>query len=497
MLYYIIYRSIIHEHSSNTNKLEIAAMKSRLLKPSVKTITIKTLLTVIMLAALIMTIVIGFSFRTLSHKIVEGQALTISELVKAGLTSHMKAGIMDKRNYFLEEIRSLNEINSMSIIRSKEVNDQFGSGSHLEGDMDPVAAGVFKSGEPDFVLNEYSLHPNIRAVIPFNASSKGALSCLSCHEVAEGTVLGVVDIEIDLAEYRNIALLVMIGIGVISTIFIILIVGNIFKTVQIYVKDPLESLVNKAREAYTVQKPVSEDDFESMEFQNVAKEINLFNEDIIKTQKLLEEKNQELANLNDEIEETLKETVFAMGVIEEVRSKETKNHTKRVTEYCRLFADKLGFSEEEKNIISAAAPLHDIGKIGISDYILLKSGKLTDDEQEIMKDHTKIGYSMLVHSQRDILKAAAVIAYQHHEKWDGTGYPQGLKGNKIHIYARIAAMADVFDALSTKRTYKEAWPLEAIISNFKEMKGSHFDPELVDIFLANIDDFIEIQDRYY
>ena len=392
-----------------------------MLKPSIKTITVKNLLTAILIAAFIMTVIIGFSFRSLSNTIVKNQALAVSELVKAGLTSHMKAGIMDKREYFLKEIKSLHKIKKIEIIRSQEVNNQFGEGVELEQNMDSVSEKVFQSKKPFFIIDEYKRIPLIRALIPYIASKKGRLNCLSCHNVQEGTVLGVVRIEMDISQYRNIAAAILLIIIITSTILVILIIVNTFKTVGRYVKEPLEHLIGEADEAYKSHIPLDDSKFESLEFQNVAKEINLFNSDIIKTQKMLEEKNLELIMLNNEIEDTLRETVFTMGVIEEKRSKETKNHTKRVTEYCKLIASKLGLPEKEVDLIGAAAPLHDIGKIGISDYILLKSEKLKDKEFEVMKGHAKLGEDMLIHSTRDILKAAAIIASQHHERWDEIG----------------------------------------------------------------------------
>ena len=466
------------------------------MKPSVKTITVRTLLSVILVAGFIMTIIIGLGFRDLSHKIVKDQAVSAAELLKAGLTSHMKSETMDKRDYFLAEINSLENINSIKIIRSKEINNQFGTGRKLEEDMDTFSRSVFISKRPAFKLNEFGMTPHIRAVVPLIASKEGNGGCIKCHKVKEGTVLGAVDIEMDLTKYRNVALTVLTIIAGLSLLFVGLIIFNTFRTVQQHVTDPLESLINKAKEAYMDRKPVKEEDFKSQEFENVAKEINLFNADIVKNHILLEEKNEELMSLNDEIEETLRETVFAMGVIEEKRSKETNNHTRRVTEYCKLLATKLDLPEREIALITAAAPLHDIGKIGISDYILLKSSELTDEEFEIMKSHTKLGYSMLIHSKRAILQAAAIVSSQHHEKWDGTGYPERLKGEEIHIFGRIAAIADVFDALSTKRPYKEAWPIEKTMAHFKENKAKYFDPALVDILFDNIDDFKNISKQY-
>ncbi len=465
-------------------------------KPSIKTITVKNLITFLLIAALILLVIVGLSFRSLSQMIIENKALALSEIIKAGLTSHMKARIMDKRDYFLNEIKSLYEVNQITIIRSPEIINQFGNGLSSEKEPDSSTKKVFKSKQPVFTIDEFNINPNIRAIIPYIASKEGSLNCLQCHEVEDGTVLGAVDIELDITKYRDLSSKVMTWITTLSFIFIVIIVINTFRTIQIYVKEPLESIISKSKLAFLQHKPVDSDKFESLEFEKVAKEINLFNTEILANQSLLEQKNIELIALNDEIEETLKETVFTMGVIEEQRSKETKNHTKRVTEYSRLLALKSGLPEKEIDLVTTASPLHDIGKLGIPDSILLKPGKLTDEEFKTMKNHTHIGYIMLIHSKRDILKAAAIIAHQHHEKWDGSGYPKGLQGEKIHIYGRIVALADVFDALYSKRAYKESWPLEQVIGHIKSERDKHFDPALVDIFLEEVDSFVRIKEQY-
>ena len=185
-----------------------------------------------------------------------------------------------------------------------------------------------------------------------------------------------------------------------------------------------------------------------------------------------------------------------MGEIGETRSKETGNHVKRVAEYSRLLALLWGMDKKEANNLLIASPMHDIGKVGIPDSILKKTGKLTEDEFEIMKEHSLIGYNILKDSKRDILKAAAIVAKEHHEKWDGTGYPFGLKGENIHIYGRITAIADVFDALGSERCYKEAWEDEKIFGLFQKEKAKHFDPNLIDLFFKNINSFIEIRNKY-
>jgi response regulator RpfG family c-di-GMP phosphodiesterase len=200
--------------------------------------------------------------------------------------------------------------------------------------------------------------------------------------------------------------------------------------------------------------------------------------------------------LNIEIEQTLKEMIYILGEVGEKRSNETANHVKRVAEYSYLLAKLANISDEEANVIKIASPLHDIGKIGIPDAILTKPAALTDEEYEKMKEHTSIGHEILKHSDRRILKAASIISLQHHEKWDGTGYPNQLKGEEIHPYARITALADVFDALSSKRVYKPSWSLEKVTSFMEEQSGVHFDPELVYLFLKNREKFIEIRNKY-
>lgn len=200
--------------------------------------------------------------------------------------------------------------------------------------------------------------------------------------------------------------------------------------------------------------------------------------------------------LNEEVENTQREIILTLGEIAETRSKETGYHVKRVSEYSKLIALKCGLSEEEAEIVRLASPMHDIGKVGIPDSILNKPDKLTSEEYSIMKNHTNIGYAMLKHSNREILKTAAIIAHQHHEKYNGQGYPKGLKGNEIHLYGRITAIADVFDALGSDRVYKKAWSLDEILDFFKKERGQHFDPELVDIVLTNLAEILEIKERY-
>lgn len=204
----------------------------------------------------------------------------------------------------------------------------------------------------------------------------------------------------------------------------------------------------------------------------------------------------EIIKLHEEIESTQQEIIYHMGEIAESRSQETGNHVRRVAEYSRLLALKYGLDTQEANKIAMASPMHDIGKVGIPDAILHKPGKLTDEEWEIMKTHAMLGYAVLQHSKRPILQASAIIAKEHHEKYDGTGYPLGLSGETIHLYARIVAIADVFDALSHDRCYKKAWEDADVFAFFEKERGAHFDPQLVDMFLAAKEEFLTIRDHF-
>ena len=203
-----------------------------------------------------------------------------------------------------------------------------------------------------------------------------------------------------------------------------------------------------------------------------------------------------VVKLHEDLEHTQEDLIYRMGEIGETRSKETGFHVKRVAIYSELLAKYYGLSEQEIKYLKTASPMHDIGKVGIPDSILNKPGKLTNDEWRTMKTHSNIGYELFRDSDKPLLKTAAIIAHEHHEKWDGTGYPRGLSGENIHIYGRITAIADVFDALGSDRCYKKAWDDEKIFQLLKEESGKHFDPKLIEIFFEHLDEFITVRDHY-
>jgi PAS domain S-box-containing protein len=238
---------------------------------------------------------------------------------------------------------------------------------------------------------------------------------------------------------------------------------------------------------------VREDITSKKEVEELSKELEKWNTHL---ESQMTQRIREIIILNKDIKETQKEVLFTMGTIAEHRSKETGNHVKRVASYTKILALSSGIPEEEAEMLKQASPMHDIGKVAIPDAVLNKPGGFDENERKIMDSHPKLGFDMLKHSERELLKMAAIVAYQHHEKWDGSGYPNALKGEEIHIYGRITALADVFDALASDRIYKKAWDLERIIAFFKEQKGKHFDPQLVDIFFENLNEFLAIRDEF-
>ena len=191
-----------------------------------------------------------------------------------------------------------------------------------------------------------------------------------------------------------------------------------------------------------------------------------------------------------------RETVFRLCKAAEYRDPETGAHILRMAHYSRLIARGMGLSTDEQELLLEAAPMHDIGKVGIADKILLKPGRLDAEEFEVMKHHAIYGYELLKGSSSRVLQAGAEIARGHHEKFDGSGYPAGIRGTDIPVFSRIVAVADVFDALTSQRPYKAAWTLEAAVDFLLKGSGSHFDPQCVQSFLDAWNDVLEIRNRY-
>ena len=205
---------------------------------------------------------------------------------------------------------------------------------------------------------------------------------------------------------------------------------------------------------------------------------------------------EDVRKATEQILEGYHEALQIISNAAEYRDPETSNHINRVAHYSKLIGEKLGLSSEEQEIIFYASPLHDVGKIAIPDAILLKPGKLTDEEFDIMRTHSLSGFEILKDAKNPYLKAGAEIALSHHERYDGNGYPNKVRGEDIHLYSRVTAVADVFDALTSSRPYKEAWPFEKAIQLIESEKGGHFDPVIVSLFVENIDQIQEIFNHF-
>ncbi|MEG6584513.1 DUF3369 domain-containing protein [Dendrosporobacter sp. 1207_IL3150] len=200
--------------------------------------------------------------------------------------------------------------------------------------------------------------------------------------------------------------------------------------------------------------------------------------------------------LNQEVEDTQRECIFTLGEIAESRSHEMGNHVKRVGEVARILALRYGLSEQEAELIKLSASMHDLGKLAINDSIVNKPGALTSEEFETIKTHSQMGYEMLKSSKRKLFQTAAIIAREHHENYDGTGYPHSLKETEINIYSRIVALADVIDALGTKRVYKKSWSKEEITQYILEQRGKKFDPCLTDLFYEHCEEIFAVRDLF-
>ncbi|MEY4704855.1 MAG: hypothetical protein RL042_1057 [Nitrospirota bacterium] len=232
-----------------------------------------------------------------------------------------------------------------------------------------------------------------------------------------------------------------------------------------------------------------------LELENRRHRENL--EDIVRTRSMaLQQALEWLERSEKELRLSREETIQRLAIAAEYRDSATAQHIQRMSHYCELLARKYGLSSERCELIRTASPMHDIGKIGTPDHVLLKPGKFTPEEFDVISQHAEIGYRILGGSDSELLKVAASIAWTHHERWNGSGYPRKLKGDAIPLEGRIAAIADAFDALTTQRIYKPAFTLDHAVDLMRKHRGEHFDPELLDIFLDSLNDIKHIHDKF-
>lgn len=251
----------------------------------------------------------------------------------------------------------------------------------------------------------------------------------------------------------------------------------------------LEKYRNEAMKAYALSKERGEDNaMLSAQADMILRDLQSVNTD-------LRQKIRELEIAKASLRESYKDAINRLVVASEYKDNETGAHIVRISTYSGYIAGLYGFDDDAKDEIEFASPMHDVGKIGIRDSILFKNGKLTAEEFDEMKRHTTIGATILKNADSPILECARMIALCHHEKWNGGGYPNGIAGKNIPIQARIVSVCDTFDALTSKRPYKNPYPLDVSCDIIKKGRGVDFDPDVVDIFLANIDGIVAIKNR--
>ncbi len=460
------------------------------MKPSIKTITLRKTLWLAFTFLVSVLLIIAFDFYSLINQTMRDKGLSLAQSVETTLTSHMLTSNFEQKEKLVTLAGLLPGVSELKVIRSPALNAQFNLGEQPGALEDEQVQQAFELAQP--VTNStgiFATNSLMRISYPYIASDTANVPCLACHDARLGEVLAVLDFKVDTSEY-----LVMSSyyLGALILLFIIalFLVGRVLVWVlDRNVRDPLQWLVDRTRQSYLANENIDTSGIESLELDEFAAKVNAFNQ-------LVLQRNAELEVANQEIQSTQREIIITMGAIGEARSRETANHVVRVAELCLLLARKLGLSERECGELHDASPMHDIGKVGIPDSILNKPGKLTDEEFRVMQTHSQKGHDVFSHSRRLLLQAASVIALHHHERWDGKGYPQGLKGEEIHIYGRIVAVADVFDALISRRCYKEPWPAEEVYHYFKESAGGQFDPGLVELVLEHFDEMLGIINRY-
>lgn len=282
--------------------------------------------------------------------------------------------------------------------------------------------------------------------------------------------------------------------------------GVIEKTVPLYPEMPIVVLsgvgvIEKAIEAIRkgawdfLGKPIESFSVLLLTLDRALERARLLKENRLYREHLEDEvrkKTEQVLEMSRSLIMTQKEIILRLGDVVETRSHETGNHVLRVSEYAYLLACLAGTGSALADEIKLVSPMHDVGKIGISDLVLNKPGKLTDEEFRLMQQHTVMGYNIFYKSSLPVLQLAAEIALNHHEKWNGEGYPNRVAGEMIPVAARITTIVDVFDAITHSRVYKNAWSIEESLAYMKDNSGIIFDPELLDLFLKNIDQFMHI-----
>ncbi len=328
-----------------------------------------------------------------------------------------------------------------------------------------------------------------------------------------------------IAEYRPDLVLVDLRMPEVDGLEVLQHVGKHYPELPIivisgtgYIGDAVEAM-NLGAWSYLL-KPIS--DFNSLRYavEQALEKARLIKENRSYRERLEEKvkkRTQALEHSNQLLRDTRMQIILRLGKASEYRDKDTGRHVIRVSCYTKILADSLGFDVQDTDIMALGSALHDVGKIGISDSILLKPGKLTDEEWEKMKEHCLLGRELLqpltqddvagftseggetldgIFSDSQLMQMARVMAYSHHENWDGHGYPQGLKGDDIPIAARIVAAVDIYDAIGSRRPYKEAFPEEKCLQIMRESSGTILDPEIVDVFFDSLDLIQQVKEKW-
>lgn len=461
------------------------------MKQSIKTITVKKMLVLAFAFLACTLLIIGTNFQELINATMQDKGISIARSVENTLTHHMRDSSFEMKEEIIHTANSLPGIQNLKIIRSPKMNNQFSLPSQpLLIDL-PRIKKTFTTRETILALPKTFSDPAlIEITYPYIATAKYGFNCVTCHDAEHGEVLAVLDFQVDTTEYRWMSVHYLYGLVALYLIALLGIARLIFWVLDKNVTNPLRWLVKRTKESYEHHVDIDTQRIEALELDYFATKVNEFNA-------LVLQRNKELEEINKEIKLTQKEIILAMGNVCETRCQETASHVIRVAEVSRFIAELAGLPEEDCHIIHTAAPMHDMGKIAIPDEILKKPGKFTPDEYKIMQSHCRIGFDIFKHSERPLLKAASIIAHQHHERWDGTGYPQGLKGEEIHIYGRITSIADVFDALISPRCYKKPWEAQKVFDYFKENSGSQFDPVLSQLLIDNFTKAQDIINQYH